>query len=161
MKASVRWVVAALALSVATIVAVSQTAAPGHWRRGGMSREPMFGMFARHLDLTSKQRTQIHQILAKEKPAMQPLIEQVAQTRHQIAQLALNGPFDESQVRPLAAQQAQTMQDLIVQRARIESELIQVLTSDQKTKLSQLLASRQQKRVNPPASTPSQAAPNP
>ena len=74
MKASVKWVVAALALSVATIVAVSQTAAPGHWRRGGMSREPMFGMFARQLDLTSQQRTQIHQILAKEKPAMQPLI---------------------------------------------------------------------------------------
>jgi periplasmic protein CpxP/Spy len=161
MKASVNWVVAALALSVAAVVAVSQTAAPGHWHRGGMSREPMLGMFARQLDLTAQQRTQIHQILAKEKPAVQPLMEQMAQTRYQIAQLALNGPFDESQVRPLASQQTQAMQDLIVQRARIESELIQVLTPDQKTKLSQLLASRQQKLMNPPAQAPSQATPNP
>lgn len=161
MKASVNWVVAALALSVAAVVAVSQTAAPGHWHRGGMFREPMLGMFARQLDLTAQQRTQIHQILAKEKPAVQPLVEQMAQTRYQIAQLALNGPLDESQVRPLASQQTQTMQDLIVQRARIESELIQVLTPDQKTKLSQLLASRQPKLMNPPAQAPSQATPSP
>jgi Spy/CpxP family protein refolding chaperone len=118
-------------------------------------------MFARQLDLTAQQRTQIHQILAKEKPLVQPLMEQMAQTRYQIAQLALNGPYDESQVRPLASQQTQTMQDLIVQRARIESELIQLLTPDQKTKLGQLLASRQQKLMNPPAQAPSQATPNP
>jgi periplasmic protein CpxP/Spy len=159
MKTGFKWAVAALALSVATVVAVSQTA-PGH-RHGGMSQEPMLGRFARQLDLTAQQRTQIHQILAKEKPAVQPLVEQMAQTRYQIAQLALNGPFDESQVRPLASQQTQTMQDLIVQRARIESELIQVLTPDQKTKLSQLLASRQQKLMNPAAQAPSQATPNP
>jgi Spy/CpxP family protein refolding chaperone len=161
MRASANWVVAALALSVAAVVAVSQTAVPGHWHRGGMSREPMLGRFARQLDLTAQQRTQIHQILAKEKPAVQPLMEQMAQTRYQIAQLALNGPFDESQVRPLASQQTQTMQDLIVQRARIESELIQVLTPDQKTRLSQLLASRQHKLMNPPSQAPTQATPNP
>jgi Spy/CpxP family protein refolding chaperone len=161
MKANVKWGVAALALSLAAVVAVSQTAAPGHWHRGGMSREPMLRMFARQLDLTAQQRTQIRQILAKEKPAVQPLMQQMEHTRYQIAQLALNGPLDESQVRPLASQQTQTMQDLIVQRARIESELIQVLTPDQKTKLSQLLASRQQKLLNPPAEEPGQATPNP
>jgi Spy/CpxP family protein refolding chaperone len=160
MTAGFKWALAALSLSVATVVAVSQTA-PGHWHGGGMARDPMLGMFARQLDLTAQQRTQIHQILAKEKPLVQPLMEQMAQTRYQIAQLALSGPYDESQVRPLASQQSQTMQDLIVQRARIESELIQVLTPDQKTKLGQLLASRQQKLMNPPAQAPSQATPNP
>ena len=160
MTAGFKWALAALSLSVATVVAVSQTA-PGDWHGGGMSRDPMLGMFARQLDLTAQQRTQIHQILAKEKPLVQPLMEQMAQTRYQIAQLALSGPYDESQVRPLASQQSQTMQDLIVQRARIESELIQVLTPDQKTKLGQLLASRQQKLMNPPAQAPSQATPNP
>jgi Spy/CpxP family protein refolding chaperone len=54
-------------------------------------------------------------------------------------------PYDEAQVRTVAAQQTQTMTELTVQRARIHSELIQLLTPDQKTKLTQLMAEREQK----------------
>ena len=161
MKANVKWVVAALALSVAAVVALSQTATPGHWHRGGMSREPMLRNVrpaaGSHGPAADSDPSDPSQREARRATAE----EQMAKTRYQIAQLALHGPFDESQVRPLASQQTQTMQDLIVQRARIESELIQVLTPDQKTKLSQLLASRQQKLMNSPAEAPSQATPNP
>lgn len=149
MKGSrLKLIAAALALTLLAAVAVCETTGPAHRHRGGMFGGPMVRVLARQLDLTDAQRTQIHQILLKEKPTMQPLMRQMAQNRYQITQLELNGTFDESQVRTLASQQAQTMSDLIVQRARIESELIQVLTPDQKTKLSQILANHQQRLLN-------------
>jgi periplasmic protein CpxP/Spy len=141
----VKWIAAALALTLVAAVAVCETVQAGHFHRRAGFDSPMVRMFARQLNLTDAQRTQMHQILAKEKPTMQPLMQQMAQSRLQIAQLELNGAFDESQVRPLASQQAQAMQDFIVQRARVESELIQVLTPDQKTKLGQLLTQHQER----------------
>jgi Spy/CpxP family protein refolding chaperone len=158
MKSSrMKWMGAALALTLLAVVAVCETTGPAHRHRGEMFGGPMVRVFARQLNLTDAQRTQIHQILAKEKPTVQPLMRQMAQSRYQIAQLELNGAFDESQVRPLASQQAQTMSDLIVQRARIESELIQVLTPDQKTKLTQILATHEQRlQSHSQGQTPSQ-----
>jgi len=139
-----KWVAAALAVTLLAAVAVAEATRPARHHRAGMFGGPMVRVF-RQLDLTDAQRAQVHQILAKEKPAIQPLMRQMAQNRYQIAQLELSGNFDESQVRSLAAQQTQSMSDLIVQRARIESELVQVLTPDQKTKLNQVLANQEQK----------------
>jgi len=50
----------------------------------------------------------------------------------------MSGPYDEAKVRDIANQQAQVLTELSVQKARIESELFQLLTPDQKTKLNQL-----------------------
>ncbi len=145
MKGShMKWVGAALALTLLAAVALAEATRPAHHHRAGMYGGPMVRVF-RQLDLTDTQRTQIHQILAKEKPAMQPLMRQMAQNRYQITQLELAENFDESQVRSLATQQTQSMSDLIVQRARIESELVRVLTPDQRTKLSQILANHEQR----------------
>ena len=54
-----------------------------------------------------------------------------------------SGPFDEAKTRALATQNSQTMIELQVQHARIKSEMMQVLTADQKTKLQQLEAEHQ------------------
>jgi len=157
MKSSrLKWMGTALAVTVLAVVAVCETTGPAHRHRGEMFGGPMVRVF-HQLNLTDAQRTQMHQILAKEKPTVQPLMRQMAQSRYQIAQLELNGAFDESQVRPLASQQAQTMSDLMVQRARIESELIQGLTPDQKTKLTQILATHEQRlQSHSQGQTPSQ-----
>lgn len=149
MKTTAKWIGAGLALVLAAVFAVSETTGAIHHRRAeGMFGGPAVRILARQLDLTDAQRTQIHQLMAKEKPTVQPLMKQMVQGRLQIAQLEVNGNFDEAQVRTLATQQAQTMSDLIVQRARIENEMVQVLTPDQKTKLTQILANWQQKRGN-------------
>ena len=66
---------------------------------------------------------------------MKPLFTQLATTRQQIRQLEMSDTFDEAKVRELATQQAQTMTELTVQQARIHSELYQLLTPDQKTKI--------------------------
>lgn len=143
----VRWIAIALAVTLLGAVALSEATATmhRHSHRGGMFGGPMVRILSRQLDLTEAQRAQVHDILLKEKPTMQPMMRQMAQNRSQITQLELNGVFDEAQIRSLATQQAQAMSDLIVQRARVESELIQVLTPDQKTKLGQILATHQQR----------------
>ncbi len=56
--------------------------------------------------------------------------------------LEASGPFDEAKTRALATQNSQTMIELQVEHARIKSEIMQILTADQKAKLAQLEANR-------------------
>ena len=78
---------------------------------------------------------------------MQPLMQQLRQGNQQMRQLEQAGTFDETKVRAVATQQAQAMTELMVQKARIKSEMMQVLTADQKTKLATFEA-RQQARFH-------------
>ena len=73
---------------------------------------------------------------------------QMAQNHQQIRQLVMNNGFDEAKVRELASQQTQTMTELMVQRARVESALFQVLTPDQKTKLTAIINQHEQRFMN-------------
>jgi periplasmic protein CpxP/Spy len=129
---------ATLLAAVAFGQSVVRTAAPSH--RAGFG---MMGMMADYLDLTDAQRTQMKTILSKEKPTIQPLMQQLAAGRQQMQQLEQAATFDETKARTVATQQSQTLAELMVQKARIKSELIQVLTPDQKTKLTAFEARRQ------------------
>ena len=55
------------------------------------------------------------------------------------------GSFDEAKAQTIATQGAQVHAQLEVQHARIISEAYQLLTAEQKTKLAQFLAKRQQR----------------
>jgi len=116
----------------------------GHGGPGG-GFEHMLGFYSDYLDLSSAQQNQIKAIWQKEKPTLAPLMQQSKQFHSQMDQLTQSGTFDEAQVRALATQQSQTMIELAVQHARIKSEMLQVLTPDQKTKFAQLQAKRQQR----------------
>lgn len=135
-----------LGVGLMAALAFSQTALKpagfGHGR-GGFGN--MLGRMGHYLDLTDAQRTQMKAILSKEKPTIQPLMQQLAQGHQQMRQLEEASAFDENKVRALATQQSQTLAELMVQKARIKSELVQVLTPDQKTKLTAFEA-RQQAR---------------
>ena len=137
-------------LVVLAAIGVTQTVRHAHMRRAGMfdgMGGPMLGYYSHKLELTDAQRTQVKGIMAKEKPAFQPLMLQMAQSRQQMQQLLMSSGFDEAKVRELAAQQTQAMTELMVQRARVESEMLQVLTPDQKTKLTALTAAHQQRMM--------------
>jgi protein CpxP len=148
----------ALILAMLAAIGVSQTVKRAHLRAdgafgGGMwggpgFGGPMLGHLARSLDLTDAQQSQVKEIMAKEKPTFQPLMLQMAQTNQQVRQLVLANGFDEAKVRELASQQTQTLTELTVQRARVESEWLQVLTPDQKTKLSAIITEHQQRFMN-------------
>ena len=101
----------------------------------------MLGFYIHKLDLTDAQQAQVKAIMAKEKPAFQPLMLQMAQGHAQLRDLVINGGFDEAKVREMASQQTQTMTELTVQYARIGSEMVQILTPEQKTKLTRSSAS--------------------
>ena len=141
--------IATVALILLGAVAVSQTvrrAGYGHGR--GMFGGHRLAYYTHKLDLTDAQQAQVKDIMAKEKPAVKPLFLQLAQANHQMRQFEENGNFDEAQVRALATQQSQTITELVVQKARIESEMLQVLTPDQKTKFKALVDQHEQRMMD-------------
>ncbi len=137
-----------LVLAVVAAIAVSQTVRRAHMRGDGMFGGPMVGYFVHQLDLTDAQQAQVKAIMAKEKPALQPLMQQMSQGHSQLRDLVLSGSFDEAKARELATQQSQTMTELTVQHARIASEMVQILTPEQKTKLTALINKHEQRFMN-------------
>ena len=153
-----RFKLLAVVLSIAmSTAAVSQTVVKTHqgMGHGGGFSAHMLGFYTDYLDLTDAQQAQMKDILSKEKPNIRPLMQQLAQGRQQMKQLEQASTFDEGKVRAAASSQTQAMTELMVQKARIKSELMAVLTPEQKDKLAKFEARRQarfQKHVqqNPP-----------
>lgn len=155
-----RFLVAALAVLFATAIAHSQTAdAPPpppamHGHGFGFDGHRM-AFLADYLNLSDAQQAQMKTILQKEHTTLKPLMQQLHQGNAQLKQFE-EGAFDETKVRTLAAQQAQTTVELTVQKTRIHNELFQVLTADQQAKMKDFEArheARMQKQMHsaPPA----------
>lgn len=142
MKSSSKKILAAtFTLALLTAVALSETGKWDHRHHGGdgMISEHSLGFFADYLNLTEDQQTQMKGILAQEKSTIKPMFQQMADGHRGIRQIVESGAFDEAKVRSIAAQQSQAMQEMIVQKARVESQIFQVLTPDQKTKMTQFM----------------------
>ena len=138
-----RLLVASLAVLLGTVLAHSQTAADapppppmGHGPGFGLGH---MGFFAKQLNLTDEQRTQMKAILQKERPNIEPLMRQQHEIDLQLRQFA-EGTFDAEKVQGLAAQKAQVQSQLTVAETRIHGELYQMLTPEQQSQLKQLEA---------------------
>ncbi len=146
---------AALVVILTAAIVLSQSFHRARMHGDGMFAGPLIGFH--HLNLTDEQRAQMKDIMTKEKPTLGPLMQQLHQTRHELNQLEMSGSFDEAKVREVASQQAQTMIELTVQRARVQSELFQLLTPEQKTKMNEMMQRHEERfsqRMQQPA-TPS------
>jgi len=134
-----------LTIGAAVILAVAAAIAQGMHGHGGHGGDfnHMLAFFTDKLDLTSDQQSQAKAIWEKEKPAVEPLMKQMHQNHADMRALQASGPFDETKTRALATQQAQTMIELEVTHARIKSEMMQILTPDQKAKLAQIEANHE------------------
>ena len=130
-----------LVIGAAVVLAVAAAIAQGMHGRGGPYGD--FHRMLKQLDLTADQHAQIKAIWQKEKATMQPLMQQMRQNHEAMKTLEASGPFDEAKTRALATQNSQTMIELQVEHARVKSEIMQVLTADQKAKLAQLEAEHQ------------------
>jgi protein CpxP len=139
-----RTMAAALTFCLGATFAFSQTAKPDHRGPG----DHLLSYYTDVLDLTDAQQTQIKAIMTKEKPTIAPLMQQLGQTHSQMRQLEESATFDEAKVRALASQQAQTMIDLAVEKARMKNEMYQLLTPDQKAKLQTVETRHQQRMLN-------------
>lgn len=131
-----------LAIGAAALLGVAALFAQGMRGPGGMDGGfgHMLNYYADALDLTSAQQDQIKAIWQQEKPTLKPLMQQMHQNRAAMNALVENNAFDQAKVTALATQNAQTMIELEVEHAKIKSEMLQVLTADQKTKFQQLEA---------------------
>ena len=136
--------IAALAIVLVTGIAIAQPHGGPHGG-GDFFGGGMLGFFSDYLDLTDAQQAQIKQIVAKEKPALEPLFQQEMQTHEQMMALIQGGTFDETKAQAIATQGAQVHAQLEVQHARVANEAYQVLTADQKTKLAQFISKREQR----------------
>ena len=139
-------------LTIGAAVMLAVAALAQGWHGHGGPEE--FHHMLKQLDLTSDQQSQVKAIFQKEKPAMKPLMEQMHQNHEAMKALEASGPFDEAKTTALATQNSQTMIQLQVEHARIKSEIMQILTPDQKTKLAQIEANREarmSKHTPPPA----------
>ena len=95
---------------------------------------------SRQLNLTDAQRTQVKTILEAERSKVAPLLAEAGKNRQQLHESTASGKFDEAQVRSIAAQQAQTMTELIVEKERVKAKIYnEVLTPDQRTKADGML----------------------
>ena len=142
-----------LTIGAAVLLTVAAAIAQGRHGYGGPGGD--FHRMLRQLDLTADQHSQVKAIFEKEKPTLQPLMEQMRQNHSAMSALEAGGAFDEAKTRALATQNSQTMVELQVEHARIKSEIMQILTPDQKAKLAQIEASRashMSKHAPPPSS---------
>ena len=143
----------ALMLAVAAAIAQGMHGMHG---RGGPDGEfkHMLAFFTDKLDLTADQQSQAKAIWAKEKTATEALRTQMHQNHQAMEALQASGPFDETKTRALATQQAQTQIELEVAHARLKSEMMQLLTADQKAKFAEMQAKHEAHMKNHMAPPP-------
>lgn len=127
-------------VAIGTIFVFAQKADgdQGKFRRGFGHQRGGFGRLAKQLNLTDAQKAQMKQIREASKTKTQPLRESMKSIRQQMAAATADGNFNEAQVQTLAAQQANIMAQLTVEKERTKSQTYAILTPEQQTQLKAL-----------------------
>jgi Spy/CpxP family protein refolding chaperone len=116
-----------------------------HEMHGGMGMGMGMGLPLHELNLTQEQHAQIKQIMQAERPAMKPLMQQEMLAHQQLIQLITSGAFDQAKATAIANQEAQTHVQMQVEHAKIASQIYQLLSSDQKAKVADMITKHQQR----------------
>jgi Spy/CpxP family protein refolding chaperone len=117
----------------------------GHGGPGG----GLFGPLGRELNLTDAQKAQVKQIEDSFRDSTKSLSEKMrALHESEMATLA-SGTFDEATVRAAAQERAAVQVELDVAHAKMMSQIIAVLTPEQKAKLAELHKQMEQRGREP------------
>lgn len=103
------------------------------------------GLPLHELNLTDAQHAQIKQIFQTEKPNIKPLMQQEMQAHQLMIQLVTGGNFDQTKAVAIAAQESQTHMQIEVEHAKIASQIYQLLSSDQKAKVADMITKHQER----------------
>ena len=136
-------ITAVLTLCAGMALAQGEAGGPTHHRHGNF----MGGMELplRQLNLTDDQKAQIKQIFQAERPSMKPLMQQQHAAHMQMIQLITSGTFEQTKVAAIAAQESQTHMQLEIAHAKMASQIYQLLSSDQKAKVADIISQHQQR----------------
>ena len=118
---------------------------------GGPREFGPFGPFGRELNLTDDQKTQIKNIQDNFRDSNKALFDQM-RTLHENQADPLNSNFDEAAVRSAAEARAKIQVELEVSHAKMMSQILGVLTAEQKAQLQ--AHHDQMKRMGPPPPPP-------
>jgi protein CpxP len=134
---TVRHKVLALAAAAVLAPALLLAAAAGQHAhaRGGFAQH-----IARQLGLSAEQTQQVQGIFANHQAELTAQMGQLKTAKTALFDAVHADTFDESAVRAASANVAQVEADLAVSRAKIASEVRNVLTPDQQAKAKELLA---------------------
>jgi len=114
---------------------------------GGMRGGGFGGRFAEKLNLTDSQKQQMEQISARYRESFKAQRqERRGERRGGDFNAFSGGTFNEAAVRAAAQARANARVEMEVTRARMMSEMYNVLTADQKAQLAQAHQQREQKR---------------
>lgn len=105
--------------------------------RHGFSDEKFLQHKLGKLNLSSEQQAQVKQIVEKQKPVFNEKRQAIRDSYKALASASSSDQYDEKNVQQLAAAQAKIQADLIVLRSNTWHEVYQVLTPEQKQKLSE------------------------
>jgi len=97
------------------------------------------------LDLTQEQRDQVRAILDRHRDERRALRESMRDQREERFEQDLSLPFDEAAVRARAEKRAQMRVEAEVARARVASEVLAVLTPEQRAELGKLREERHER----------------
>jgi len=112
--------------------------AQGPGPRHGFGGGQFLGGMAKHLNLTDEQKAEIRKILEAERELMKPVHEQLRENRQALNEVTKDGQFNEAQVTKLAEQQGDLVAQTIVSRERVQAQIWQLLTPEQREKASQV-----------------------
>ncbi len=98
----------------------------------------LFGPIGRELNLTDAQRAQIRQLEDSFRDSTRSLSEKMRTLHENEMASLISGTFDEAAVRANAQERAATQVELDVAHAKLMSQILGVLTADQKAKLVEL-----------------------
>jgi Spy/CpxP family protein refolding chaperone len=130
-----------LVLATALLTGVAMAQGPGARRGGDLLGPMMMDM----LDLTDAQQAQIKQIYHSGKTTLQPLWSQERESHLAMIKLITSGTFDTAKAQTIANQESQVRAQLELEHAQLAAQAYQVLTAEQKTKLNEFLAKREQR----------------
>jgi Spy/CpxP family protein refolding chaperone len=93
---------------------------------------------ASYLELTPPQIAAIQAQVTDDRKRVEPLLEQLDNSRRALMSATLNGNFDAAEVQTLAAEQSRIVEKLIVANALLESKVYSMLTTEQQRKVDEL-----------------------